>query len=84
MMMNNEGCERLSSAIIIQAVRDYMWAKRKDCGYKLAELKRFFRSDWFSVLTGIDGEWLIDMLDRKHEELMAEGKRFRWIDVRNI
>lgn len=81
--MDRDGCERLSNAIIIQAAKDYLSAKRKNNTRELAELKRFFHSEWYGTLTQIDGDVLIDMLDRKYEQIIAEGGSFRWFDVRN-
>ncbi len=59
--------ENLANAIILQAVRDYRMAlkslranpKNKTALADKDEVERFFRSDWFSVLTSVDGEMLI-------------------------
>lgn len=67
--MNNY--ERLSNAIVLQAVKDYREAKkklakgRKNCEATRMkeECKRFFRSEWFKCLTEIAGEFLIKRLD---------------------
>ena len=51
-----ENFELLANAIILQAVKDYRHT------YSLqqrTEIKRFFRSDWFKVLTRVDGEMII-------------------------
>lgn len=50
---------RLADAIIIQAVRDYRVARSN--GAK-SHIIRFFRSKWFSVLTDIDGEMIVERL----------------------
>lgn len=62
--------ENLANAIILQAVRDYRVAlkclkvnpRNKTALADRNEIKRFFRSDWFSVLTSVDGEMLIRSL----------------------
>ncbi len=61
----------LANAIILAAVRDYRKAvkqlrKRKKNDNALAtkrQCMKFFRSDWFRVLTSIDGEQLLKKLD---------------------
>ncbi len=54
-----ENYEKLANAIIIQAVRDY----RNSCSCQMrCSIERFFRSEWFMVLTALDGERLIKRL----------------------
>lgn len=58
--------ESLSNAIILQAVKDYCIAgkrlkrnpKNKDAKLMIEDCERFFCSDWFSVLTSVDGKRL--------------------------
>ena len=51
--------EKLAEAIILQAVKDY----RDSCSYQMrCSIERFFRSEWFMVLTTLDGEMLIKRL----------------------
>lgn len=57
------GYEELANAIILQAVKDYRNAQT--AGAKSA-IVRFFRSDWFKVLTKLEPEILITKL--KEEE----------------
>lgn len=62
--------ERLANAIVLQAVKDYRKAlkrvarhpKGRDGLAAKNECERFFRSGWFSVLTGIDSEMLMRKL----------------------
>ena len=57
-----ENYEKLANAIILQAVRDY----RNCCSYQMrCSIERFFRSDWFMVLTNLDGEKLIKKLQEE-------------------
>ena len=60
----------LANAIIVQAAKDYRRALRKqkkDPGnvsakIPIEEAEQFFRSDWYRILTTIDGETLIKQL----------------------
>ena len=64
------GYRRLANEIILCAVKDYRAAKRKlkrnpnnyAAKDTVAEVERFFRSDWYKTLTDIDGETLIRKL----------------------
>lgn len=62
--------ENLANAIITAAAKDYMAALKilkksptnvtaKDT---VRQCEKFFRSDWYSVLTDVDGEFLIRRL----------------------
>lgn len=65
--------ERLANAIILQAVKDWRAArgklkrkpKNESARIELEGCERFFRSDWFTTLTNVDGEFIIQKL---HEE----------------
>ena len=57
--------EELANAIILQAVKDY---RLTDDEAELAEIERFFRSDWFGVLTDVDPEYLIRMLRKEKDK----------------
>ena len=71
--------QNLANAIITQAARDYKYALKhlkdpyKDSIEKriIDECERFFRSDYFRVLTNLDGERLISMIK---EECKNESK----------
>ena len=56
-----ENYEKLAQAIILQAVRDY----RNGCYQTRCSIERLFRSDWFMVLTNLDGETLIKRLRKE-------------------
>lgn len=66
--------EDLSNAIILQAVKDYRSAlaggsvNGRDSKSVIAECERFFRSEWFSVLTNADGEYLITNIRKEFEK----------------
>ena len=55
--------ENLANAIILQAVSDYRMAKKSRNKRVEAEVLRFFRSQWFGVLTEVEPEYLIRRLD---------------------
>jgi 5S rRNA maturation endonuclease (ribonuclease M5) len=79
---------QLANAIIVQAVRDYrdarkimarkhhattnkrIWAERQ-----IANCQRFSLSDWFKVLTDIDGEMLIRKLDEEMDSSEKLSKK---------
>ena len=54
--------ENLANAIILQAVNDY---RNTNSLGKQADIERFFRSKWFSILTSIDPEFLIAKLNQE-------------------
>ena len=57
--------ENLANAIVLQAVKDY---RLTDDEVELAEIERFFRSDWFGVLTDVDPEYLIRRLRKEKDK----------------
>ena len=62
--------ENLANAIVLSAVRDYRGALKRlarnpgseYAKREVSDLERFFRSGWYSVLTDVDGEYLIERL----------------------
>ena len=54
--------QALANAIIEQAVKDYRMTDDPD---DLAELEKFFRSEWYGVLTSLDTELLISQLRKE-------------------
>lgn len=68
-----EAYEELANAIVLQAVHDYRRAIKKIKEYPfdheargtITSILRFFRSQWFNVLTEVDGERLIRMLNEE-------------------
>ena len=65
--------ENLANAIILQAVKDYRMAlkslkvnsRNRTAQADKAEIERFFRSQWYSALTSVDGEMLIRSLQKE-------------------
>ena len=65
--------ERLANAIVLQAVADYRAALKKvkhnpgnqDAIHEALQLEKFFRSQWYEMLTKVDGEYLIRRLQEE-------------------
>ncbi len=65
--------ENLANAIILQAVKDYRTALKcmdrnpnnRNAQSDKEEVERFFRSQWYSALTSVDGEMLIRSLQEE-------------------
>lgn len=74
--MSADGWNNLANAIILQAVKDFKPAfrrLRKHPNDKMAqnqvrELTKFFCSDWFGVLTDLDGPALLNRIMREIDE----------------
>lgn len=66
--MTKEHYENLANAIIEQAVKDYIWAKRKrdrhdiKAQMMLKDVLSFFHSEWFTALTDLDPDVLIEKI----------------------
>ena len=71
--LSEDPYERLANAIILQAVTDYRVAlkkikansRNKDAINEALQIEKFFRSGWYSVLTSVDGEYLIKRLQEE-------------------
>lgn len=68
--------KELCTAIIVQAVKDWKqsltYVRRHPNAIAAFETKReceeFFLSDWFAMLTEIDGKWLLDSLRKEKKK----------------
>ncbi len=66
----NEGYQRLAHAIVLHAVNDYRRTLRtlahspqhRYALVKKSEIEEFFRSQYYKLLTGLEGEKLIQQL----------------------
>ena len=71
--MNQQGLEDLSNAIVLQAVKDYRSAlaggsvNGRDSKSVIAECERFFQSEWFNVLTNVDGMIIMANIRKEFE-----------------
>ena len=59
-----ENIKLLANAIILQAVKDYRHTYSPQCR---AEIKRFFRSEWFRALTRLDRKKIIAKLENERK-----------------
>ena len=61
----------IAVAIIEQALRDYRHARRNilqkydviNSGSRIREIQRFLKSSWFRLLSNLDGEKLIELME---------------------
>lgn len=68
--------ERLANAIVLQAADDYRKALKtvkrnlhnRGAIDEALQIERFFRSNWYSTLTSVDGEYLIRKLQDEIRE----------------
>ena len=67
-----DGYELLAKSIIFQAVKDYRKALNYDARGRKREIERFFRSEYFSTLTNISGEMLIQKLRAEVKEVVIK------------
>ena len=78
--------ERLANAIVLQAVSDYRVALKKIKAHPInreaiseaLEIEKFFRSGWYSILTDVDGEYLIRRLQdeiRQSESIRGKNNK---------
>ena len=65
-----ENWQALANAIVLQAVIDYRMSQVPE---DLEALERFFRSDWFAILTRLDPEFLIAELRKEKMRFGREG-----------
>lgn len=68
--------EELANAVVLQAVKDYrrLWNFDREHHAK-RELIRFFHSQWFSILTRLDPEFLIEGLEREANVQRSKANR---------
>ena len=71
---NFDPYEEIANAIVLQACHDYQNAYRRHLrrsgivdkpDYELVALENFFRSDWYKILTSVDGEYLMERLRKE-------------------
>ena len=78
--------ERLANAIVLQAVSDYRVVlkkikahpKNREAISEALEIEKFFRSGWYSILTDVDGEYLIRRLQdeiRQSESIRGKNNK---------
>ena len=61
----------ISNAIVVQACEDYRDALRGKCGnpdWMLRDVMRFFKSEYYKLMTKVDYHYLLEKLDAEWEE----------------
>ena len=66
----DEGYIELVNAIILQTFKDYSTAERKlkrdptnpEAIRLINDIERFCRSEWFEMMTDLDGGWLLERI----------------------
>lgn len=59
--------QSLANAIVCVAADDYRTALQQDNIPMLVSLRRFFRSEWYSLLTKVDPMFLTRALESEHK-----------------
>ena len=67
--------EMLANAIVVHAAKDYRAARRKlrkdpyntKALHTVSDVEEFFRSDWFKVLTPVDGRTILKLLEEEFD-----------------
>ena len=65
-----DGWELLIQAVVLQAAEDYRLARqvlrrrpdRETARLMVRDVERFFRSEWFTRITGLDGNEILEKL----------------------
>lgn len=66
LLMSRDPYQDLANAIVLQATKDYRLALRRNGNHPMRrEVERFFRSGWYSQLTTLDGELLMQKLQEE-------------------
>lgn len=80
-LSTDEAYENLANAIVMQAVDDYRKLLRgKRISYDdnrkitIEKIQEFFLSDWFYILTNVDGQTIINSLKREYENDKSQKK----------
>lgn len=58
-MNTDQNYRDLANAIVLRAAKDYQVATKRNLRNEVRILERFFRSEWFNTLSGLDGEQLM-------------------------
>ena len=66
------GYDALANAIIIQACKDYRRAIESFNIYEMKQIRHFFHSQWFKMLSEVDGDYIIERIER--EEIYDKNK----------
>lgn len=83
--LHDDGCEALVAAITKQAMQDYIAELKhlkRNRGNMAARanikrLREFFRGSYFSTLSGLDGQYLIERMEREFAENKGKSLKLR-------
>lgn len=64
-MIHPKGAENLMRAIVHQARNDYLHSKPESESRK--EVERFFASEYFTALTGLEGSFVLKHLEAEYK-----------------
>ena len=70
---DEEPYQKLADAIVAVAADDYRTALRSNNRKLRNSLEDFFRSEWYKILTTIDGELIMSRLQREMTEPVAQN-----------
>jgi hypothetical protein len=71
-----DGWELLIQAVVLQAAEDYRLARqvlrrrpdRETARLMVRDVERFFRSEWFTRITGLDGRTILEKLKGEEKD----------------
>lgn len=70
------GIENLKIAIVKQAADDYIDLRGgfaiETAEYNLKEIERFFHSDWYSLLSKVNPDYILEELERKLKKMVLK------------
>ena len=68
-----DGVVELIGNVVTSAAKDYRYALKKGLENRKKECERFFLSEYFHVLTNLDGQAVIDKIRRDMKEEIKNG-----------
>lgn len=70
-MKNEEPYQNLANAIVAVAADDYRSALKENNDKLKTSLESFFRSHWYKILTNVDEDYLITLLQKEYAKQLA-------------
>ena len=70
----------LANAIIVQAAKDYEMAliaeaNQRPCQVRSAEVERFFKSNWYRLMTNLDEDIIIEKIQAKVKKKIMNNQK---------
>ena len=80
MYVHRKNVEDLANAVIVQAANDYLESKKQIYQYgetfnsrsQLNDAVKFFKSDWYEMMTSVSSRKIMRTLDKQFEEWRKE------------